>query len=195
MTSTGFVTEQTPYVAALGEVAALDQQIAQLSAARARHVSEARRQLLAQAPQDMSPGGPAWSPDRVARVGFVTELAAFTLRTEYKTGVIVPRRRFSRLQVHTRHASRLTRLLGGRRSRGPPGETPPRKAAQMVNNNNVQALHDYNTRIKAAFDFADPNWTNSAITRERIKRVAAARAELRAAIPAPTVSENTGELR
>jgi hypothetical protein len=76
-------------VVALGEVAALDQQIAQLSAIRARHVSEARRQLLAQTPHDMSPGGPAWSPDRVARVGFVTELAAFTLRTEYKTGVLV----------------------------------------------------------------------------------------------------------
>jgi hypothetical protein len=89
MTSTGFITEQTPYVAALGEVAALDQQIAQLSAIRARHVSEARQQLLAQTPHDMSPGGPPWSPDRVARVGFVTELAAFTLRTEYKTGVLV----------------------------------------------------------------------------------------------------------
>jgi hypothetical protein len=89
MTSTGFITERTPYVAALGEVAALDQQIARLSAARARHVSEARRQLLAQAPHDMSPGGPPWSPDRVARVGFVTELAAFTLRTEYETGKLV----------------------------------------------------------------------------------------------------------
>jgi hypothetical protein len=89
MTSTGFITEQTPYVAALAEVAALDQQIARLSAIRARHVSEARRQLLAQAPHDMSTGGHAWSPDRVARVGFVTELAAFTLRTEYKTGVLV----------------------------------------------------------------------------------------------------------
>jgi hypothetical protein len=89
MTSTRYVLESTPYVAALGEVAALDQQIAQLSATRARHVSEARRQLLAQAPHDMSPGGAAWSPDRVARVGFVTELAAFTLRTEYQTGVLV----------------------------------------------------------------------------------------------------------
>jgi hypothetical protein len=89
MQSTRFVTELTPYVAALGEVAALDQQIAQLSAVRARHVSEARRQLLAQAPTDMSTGGPQWSPDRVARVGFVTELAAFTLRTEYETGKLV----------------------------------------------------------------------------------------------------------
>jgi hypothetical protein len=89
MTSTRYVLESTPYVAALGEVAALDQQIAQLSAVRAKRVSEARWQLLAQAPHDMSPGGPVWSPDRVARVGFVTELAAFTLRTEYKTGVLV----------------------------------------------------------------------------------------------------------
>jgi hypothetical protein len=89
MTSTRYVLESTPYVAALDEVAALDQQIAQLSAARARQVSEARRQLLAQAPHDMSTGGPPWSPDRVARVGFVTELAAFTLRTEYETGKLV----------------------------------------------------------------------------------------------------------
>jgi hypothetical protein len=89
MNHIAFITEDSPYVAALGEVAALDAQIARLSADRARRVAESKQQLLATAPHDRSSGGPEWSPDRVARVEFVTELAAFTLRTEYRSSTLI----------------------------------------------------------------------------------------------------------
>jgi hypothetical protein len=89
MNHIAFITEKSPYVAALGEVAALDAQIARLSAERARRVAESKQHLLATAPHDRSTGGPEWSPARVARVEFVTELAAFTLRTEYRSATLI----------------------------------------------------------------------------------------------------------
>ncbi|KQP54674.1 HNH endonuclease signature motif containing protein [Agreia sp. Leaf283] len=78
-----------PYLVALGEVAALDTQIARLSAVRARRVVEAARQLHRQAPVDTSTAGPAWSTARVERVELLTELALLTRRTEYRTAVLV----------------------------------------------------------------------------------------------------------
>ena len=81
--------EPDPYVVALEEVAALDQQIARLSAARARRVTDARNHLHRQAPSDTSTGGPVWSTARVERVELVTELAQLTRRTEYRTATLV----------------------------------------------------------------------------------------------------------
>ncbi|SMG41007.1 HNH endonuclease signature motif containing protein [Agreia pratensis] len=81
--------EPDPYVVALEEVAALDQQIAVLSAARAERVTDARNHLHRQAPSDRSTGGPVWSRARVERVELVTELARLTRRTEYKTATLV----------------------------------------------------------------------------------------------------------
>ncbi|PPF62167.1 hypothetical protein C5E11_11475 [Clavibacter michiganensis] len=81
--------EPDPYMVALEEVAALDQQIARLSAARARRVTDARNHLHRQAPSDRSTGGPVWSTARVERVELVTELAQLTRRTEYRTATLV----------------------------------------------------------------------------------------------------------
>ena len=81
--------EPDPYVVALEEVAALDQQIARLSAARARRVTDARNHLHRQAPTDTSTGGPVWSTARVERVELVTELAQLTRRTEYRAATLV----------------------------------------------------------------------------------------------------------
>jgi hypothetical protein len=78
-----------PYVVALDEVAALDTQIARLSAVRARRVTEAQRRLRRQAPVDTSTAGPVWSTARVERIELVTELALLTRRTEYRTAVLV----------------------------------------------------------------------------------------------------------
>ncbi|SMG50185.1 HNH endonuclease signature motif containing protein, partial [Agreia pratensis] len=81
--------EPDPYVVALEEVAALDQQIAVLSAARAERVTDARNHLHQQAPTDRSTGGPVWSRARVERVELVTELAQLTRRTEYRAATLV----------------------------------------------------------------------------------------------------------
>ena len=78
-----------PYLVALDEVAALDTQIARLSAVRARRVTEAQRHLHRQAPADTSTAGPTWSTARVERVELLTELALLTRRTEYRTAVLV----------------------------------------------------------------------------------------------------------
>jgi hypothetical protein len=56
--STNPHVEPDPYAAALDDVAALDQQIAVLSAVRARRVTEASRHLHQQAPVDTSTAGP-----------------------------------------------------------------------------------------------------------------------------------------
>ena len=74
---------------ALEQVAALDQQIARLSAARAERVTDARNHLHRQAPSDTCTGGPVWSTARVERVELVTELAQLTRRTEYRTATLV----------------------------------------------------------------------------------------------------------
>ncbi|KQP56055.1 hypothetical protein ASF51_13105 [Agreia sp. Leaf283] len=74
---------------ALDEVAALDTQIARLSAVRARRVTKAARQLHRQAPVDTSTAGPVWSTARVERIELVTELALLTRRTEYRTATLV----------------------------------------------------------------------------------------------------------
>ncbi|MBF4634721.1 DUF222 domain-containing protein [Agreia pratensis] len=81
--------EPDPYVVALEEVAALDQQIAVLSAVRAERVTTARNHLHQQAPTDRSTGGPVWSRARVERVELVTELAQLTRRTEYRAATLV----------------------------------------------------------------------------------------------------------
>jgi hypothetical protein len=81
--------EPDPYVVALEEVAALDQQIAALSAVRARRVTDAAHHLHRHKPTDTSTGGPAWSPARVERVELVTELAQLTHRTEYRAATLV----------------------------------------------------------------------------------------------------------
>lgn len=52
--------------------------------------------------------------------------------------------------------------------------------------NYAEAYSKFQKSIKEAVNFADPNWTNSAITRERIKRVKAARTELLKAVPEAT---------
>ncbi|WP_202563665.1 HNH endonuclease signature motif containing protein [Agreia sp. COWG] len=82
-------SEPDPYVVALDEVAALDTQIARLSAIRARRVTDAQRHLHRQAPVDTSTGGPVWSTARVELVELLTELALLTRRTEYRTSVLV----------------------------------------------------------------------------------------------------------
>jgi hypothetical protein len=87
-TTTEFV-EPDPYAVALDDVAALDQQIAKLSAVRARRVTEAARQLHRQAPTDTSTAGPRWSTARVERIELLTEIALFTRRTEYRTATLV----------------------------------------------------------------------------------------------------------
>lgn len=57
----------------------------------------------------------------------------------------------------------------------------------MTTTNYVEALKKFNNAQKAAVSFKDDNWTNSAITRERVKRLNQARAELLATVPeAPT---------
>ena len=89
MTSTIPLLEPDPYVVALDEVAALDAQIAMLSAVRARRVTEARNHLHRQAPSDTSTGGPVWSTARVERVELVPELALLTRRTEHRTATLV----------------------------------------------------------------------------------------------------------
>src|SRR6476620_2884200 len=81
--------EPDPYVVALEEVAALDQQIAVLSAVRAKRVTDARNHLQRQTPTDRSTGGPVWSPARVEWVELVTELAQLTRRTEYRAATLV----------------------------------------------------------------------------------------------------------
>jgi hypothetical protein len=83
------LVEPDPYAVALDEVAALDQQIAMLSAIRAKHVTEAARQLHRQAPTDTSTAGPRWSTARVERIELLTEIALFTHRTEYRTATLV----------------------------------------------------------------------------------------------------------
>jgi hypothetical protein len=87
--STNPHVEPDPYAAALDDVAALDQQIAMLSAIRAKHVTEAARQLHRQAPTDTSTAGPKWSTARVERIELLTEIALFTHRTEYRTATLV----------------------------------------------------------------------------------------------------------
>jgi len=89
MTSTIPLLEPDPYVVALEEVAALDQQIARLSAVRARRVTDARNHLHGQAPSDTSSGGPVWSTARVERVELFTELAQLTRRTEYRAATLI----------------------------------------------------------------------------------------------------------
>jgi len=89
MTSTIPLLEPDPYVVALEEVAALDQQIARLSAVRARRVTDARNHLHRQAPADTSTGGPVWSTARVERVELFTELAQLTRRTEYRAATLI----------------------------------------------------------------------------------------------------------
>jgi hypothetical protein len=89
MTSLTPLIEPDPYTVALDEVAALDAQIARLSAVRARHVTKAQRHLHRQAPVDTSSAGPQWSTARVERVELLTELALLTRRTEYRTSVLV----------------------------------------------------------------------------------------------------------
>jgi len=89
MTSPTPLVEPDPYMVALDEVAALDAQIARLSAVRARRVTEAQRHLHRQAPADTSTAGPVWSTARVERVELLTELALLTRRTEYRTSVLV----------------------------------------------------------------------------------------------------------
>jgi len=83
------LVEPDPYLVALDEVAALDTQIARLSAVRARRVAEAQRHLHRQAPTDTSTAGPQWSTARVERIELLTELALLTRRTEYRTAVLV----------------------------------------------------------------------------------------------------------
>jgi len=80
---------RSSYVVALDEVAALDTQIARLSAVRARRVTEAARHLHRQAPHDTSTAGPTWSTARVERIELVTELALLTRRTEHRTATLV----------------------------------------------------------------------------------------------------------
>ena len=81
--------EPDPYMVALDEVAALDTQIARLSAVRARHVTAAARELHQQAPVDTSTAGPTWSTARVERVELITELALLTRRTEYRAATLI----------------------------------------------------------------------------------------------------------
>ena len=89
MTSPIPLLEPDPYVVALEEVAALDRQIARLSAVRARRVTDARNHLHRQAPTDTSTGGHVWSTARVERVELFTELAQFTRRTEYRAATLI----------------------------------------------------------------------------------------------------------
>jgi hypothetical protein len=89
MSTTNPLVEPDPYAVALDDVAALDQQIAKLSAVRARRVTEAARQLHRQTPTDTSTAGPRWSPARVERIELLTEIALFTHRTEYRTATLV----------------------------------------------------------------------------------------------------------
>jgi hypothetical protein len=89
MSPTTELIEPDPYMVALDDVAALDQQIAALSAIRAKHVTEAARQLHRQAPTDTSTAGPRWSTVRVERIELLTEIALFTHRTEYRTATLV----------------------------------------------------------------------------------------------------------
>lgn len=71
-----------------------------------------------------------------------------------------------------------------RRCRGPPrAQAHPWKGNTMTTTNYVEALKKFSTAQKAAVNFKDDNWTNSAITRERVKRLNQARAELLATIP------------
>ena len=53
----------------------------------------------------------------------------------------------------------------------------------MTTTNYVEALKKFSNAQKAAVNFKDDNWTNSATTRERVKRLNQARAELLATIP------------
>jgi hypothetical protein len=89
MSTTTPLVEPDPYAVALDDVAALDQQIAALSAVRARRVTEAARHLHRQTPTDTSTAGPRWSPARVERIELLTEIALFTHRTEYRTATLV----------------------------------------------------------------------------------------------------------
>ncbi|SKA99954.1 protein of unknown function [Agreia bicolorata] len=89
MSNTIPLLEPDPYTVALDEVAALDTQIARLSAVRAKRVTEAARQLHRQAPTDTSTAGPVWSTARVERIELVTELALLTRRTEHRTATLV----------------------------------------------------------------------------------------------------------
>ena len=89
MTSPIPLLEPDPYVVALEEVAALDRQIAALSAARAERVTDARNHLHRQAPSDTPTGGPVWSTARVERVELFTELAQLTRRTEYRAATLI----------------------------------------------------------------------------------------------------------
>ncbi|SKB02014.1 protein of unknown function [Agreia bicolorata] len=89
MSNTIPLLEPDPYTVALDEVAALDTQIARLSAVRAKRVTEAQRHLHRQAPVDTSTAGPQWSTARVERVELLTELALLTRRTEHRTAVLV----------------------------------------------------------------------------------------------------------
>jgi hypothetical protein len=81
--------EPDPYMVALDEVAALDTQIARLSAVRARRVTAAARELHRQAPVDTSTAGPTWSTARVERIELITELALLTRRTEHRTATLI----------------------------------------------------------------------------------------------------------
>ncbi|KJC65811.1 HNH endonuclease signature motif containing protein [Agreia bicolorata] len=89
MSNTIPLLEPDPYTVALEEVAALDTQIARLSAVRAKRVTEAQRHLHRQAPVDTSTAGPRWSTARVERIELLTELALLTRRTEHRTAVLV----------------------------------------------------------------------------------------------------------
>jgi hypothetical protein len=55
-----------------------------------------------------------------------------------------------------------------------------------------EAFRKFRASTKAAVEFNDPNWTNSAITRERVKRLTGARAELLATLP-PETARKTAE--
>lgn len=53
----------------------------------------------------------------------------------------------------------------------------------MTNTNYPAALKKFQNDVKSAVNFHNPNFTNSAIIRERAKRLSQARAELAAQIP------------
>jgi hypothetical protein len=68
----------------------------------------------------------------------------------------------------------------------------------MTNNPFFNALQTFNAGVRAGVEFQDPNWTNSAITRERARRVEAAREALKTALkdtPAQAAVQDTAPLR
>jgi hypothetical protein len=141
------LVEPDPYAVALDEVAALDQQIAMLSAIRAKHVTEAARQLHRQAPTDTSTAGPRWSTARVERIELLTEIALFTHRTEYRTATLVD----TSVALIDRLPSTLDALSAGRLS-----WEHAEVIAKHADGLDSDALTTYDTRLAVIAEKVNP---------------------------------------